>query len=290
DRPVTDTAGLVRFERTLKTDIRIVKLPSGKDPDELIRKDVDAWRSAVAAPVPLIDYYIDTIIGPQPPTDPREKSELTRRIAPVLREIGDRIVQSHYVGEVARRLNIDERLVLATNTATPNRRPRPIETARPRQAVANPEDHLFALLLRHPLILSPIIATIPEQELLDARDVEILRALQRTTPESTEDALLPLDETTRERAEELLQKLGERPLSYSGQVQREAEGALRRLRKERHDQRMRQLIEDLSSAARENDQETVRHYLELIDQLRERYPEFYPEPSPYFRDIRDNAS
>jgi DNA primase len=34
----------------------------------------------------------------------------------------------------------------------------------------------------------------------------------------------------------------------------------------------------------------VRHYLELIDQLRERYPEFYPEPSPYFRDIRDNAS
>jgi len=290
DRPVADTAGLVRFERTLKTDIRIVKLPSGKDPDELIRKDVDSWRAAVAAPVPLIDYYIDTVIGTVPPADPRQKSELARRIAPVLREIGDRIVQSHYVSEVARRIEIDERLVLSTGPTTQNRRPRPIESARARQPVANPEEHLFALLLRHPLVLTPTIAAIPEQELLDARDVEILRTLQRTAPESTEGALEPLEGPTRERADQLLQQLGERPISYSAQVRREADGALRRLRKERHDQRMRQLIDDLSSAARENDQETVRHYLELIDQLRERYPEFYPEPSPYFRDIRDNAS
>ncbi len=43
DRPIADAAGLVRFERTFKTDIRIVRLPSGKDPDELIRKDVAAW-------------------------------------------------------------------------------------------------------------------------------------------------------------------------------------------------------------------------------------------------------
>ncbi|HEX7103478.1 MAG TPA: DNA primase [Nitrolancea sp.] len=290
DRPVADTAGLVRFERTLKTDIRIVKLPSGKDPDELIRKDVDAWRSAVAAPVPLIDYYIDTVIGSTPPVDPREKSELTRRIAPVLREISDRIVQSHYVGEVARRLQIDERLVLSTNATTPNRHPRPIESARTRQPVANPEEYLFALILRHPLILAPTIAAIPEQELLDARDVEIVRVLQRTAPESTEEALEALDDATRERADQLLQQLGDRPLSYSAQVRREADGALQRLRKERHDERMRQLIDELSTAARDSDQETVRHYLELIDQLRERYPEFYPEPSPYFRDIRDNAS
>src|SRR6185312_559327 len=71
DRPVPDAVGLVRFERTLKTDIRIVGLPSGKDPDELIRKDVAAWREAIAAPIPLIDFYIDTVIGAEPTTDPR---------------------------------------------------------------------------------------------------------------------------------------------------------------------------------------------------------------------------
>ncbi len=76
DRPTADAAGLVRFERTLRTDIRIVKLPSGKDPDELIRKDVEAWRTAVASPVPFIDFYIDTVIGPARSIEPREKSEV----------------------------------------------------------------------------------------------------------------------------------------------------------------------------------------------------------------------
>jgi DNA primase len=290
DRPVPDAAGLVRFERTLKTDIRIVRLPSGKDPDELIRKDVAAWRDAVAAPIPLIDFYIDMVIGTEPTTDPRRKSELTRRIAPVLREISDRIIQAHYVTEVARRLQIDERLVLSSETAAPSKRSRQPETAQTRRTIASAEEHLFALLLRHPLILSPVIMSIPEQEIMDARHVEILRALQAAAPETTEAAVEALSGETRERATQLIGLIGERPLAYSGQARREAEEALQRLRKERHDYRMRQLMADLSAAAHDNDQDALRHNLELIDQVRARYPEFYPEPSPYFRDVRDNAS
>jgi DNA primase len=290
DRPVPDAAGLVRFERTLKTDIRIVRLPSGKDPDELIRKDVGAWRDAVASPVPLIDFYIDTVIGTEPTTDPRRKSELAKRIAPVLREVSDRIIQAHYVTEVARRLQIDERLVLSSEISPPSKRLRPAEMAQTRRTMTNAEEHLFALLLRHPLILSPVIMSIPEQEIMDARHVEILRALQVVAPETTEAALEALSGETRLRAEQLLGLIGERPLSYSGQARREAEEALQRLRKERHDYRMRQLMADLSAAARENDQEALRHNMELMDQVRARYPEFYPEPSPYFRDVRDTAS
>jgi DNA primase len=230
------------------------------------------------------------VIGSEPTTDPRRKSELAKRIAPVLREVSDRIIQAHYVTEVARRLQIDERLVLSSEISPPSKRLRPAEMAQTRRTMTNAEEHLFALLLRHPLILSPVVMSIPEQEIMDARHVEILRALQVVAPETTEAALDALSGETRLRAEQLLGLIGERPLSYSGQARREAEEALQRLRKERHDYRMRQLMADLSAAARENDQEALRHNMELMDQVRARYPEFYPEPSPYFRDVRDTAS
>jgi DNA primase len=292
DRPTADAAGLVRFERTLKTDIRIVQLPIGKDPDELIRKDVDGWKQAIASPVPLVDFYIDTVIGDSRTLGPRDKSEIVQRLSPVLREIGDRIVQAHYVSEVAKRLQVNESLILTATPqrqTSPSRRRAPDPVQAPRK-IASSEEHLFALLLRHPLVLGPLTAEIPESEVVDARRVEILRALKATAPETTEAALDALEDDTRSHAESLLVLISDRPLSQSGQARREAQWALRRLRKEHHDYRMQQLLADLSAAERDNDQESLHHNLTLIDQIKARYPEFYPEPSPYFRDVRDNVS
>ncbi len=292
DRPTADAAGLVRFERTLRTDIRIVKLPSGKDPDELIRKDVESWREAVASPVPFIDFYIDTVIGPARSIEPREKSELVQKLAPVLREIGDRIVQAHYVSEVARRLQVNESLVLATSPerrSFPSRRRQPEIMQRPRK-LPNSEEILFALLLRHPLLLTPVIASIPEHEIVDARRVEIVRALKDASPETTEAALELLDGPTREHAEWLLALIADRTLAQSGQVRREAESLFRRLRKEHHDFSVAQITQEIRTSAEQGDEESYRHSTDLLEKIRARYPEFYPEPSPYFRDVRDNAS
>ncbi len=257
DRPTADAAGLVRFERTLKTDIRIVRLPSGKDPDELIRRDIEAWRGALDQPVPLVDFYIDAVIGDRSHIEPREKSEIVQRLAPVLREIGDRIIQAHYVSEVAHRLRINESLILATGQAhAPSRARRRVEEPLPQpRRIATSEEHLFALLLRHPLILGGLVAEIPENEIVDARRVEILRTLKSTAPENTESALDALPETTREHAQALLALIEDRPLSQSGQARREADWALRRLRKEHHDYRMQQLLAGLAAAEQEGDQD-----------------------------------
>lgn len=291
NRPTTDAAGLVRFERTLKTDIRIVRLPSGKDPDELIRSDVESWRHAVESPIPFVDFYIDTVVGKKRQFDPREKSDMVQQLAPVLREIGDRIVQAHYVAKIAHRLNISEQLILSS---APRRsksfRGSTEQLVQSTPKAVNSEDHLFALLLRHPLILGPLIDEIPENEIVDARDVEILRELKSFAPETTEAALDLIDGEIRVHAESLLALIGDRPLSQSGHARREAESALRRLRKEHHDYQMQQILADVAAAERDGDQETLRHSMLLIDQIKEHYPEFYPEPSPYFRDVRDSVT
>ncbi len=47
------------------TDVSLgmVLLPFGKDPDELIRADVSAWRRSVAESKPLLDYLFDSVPG-----------------------------------------------------------------------------------------------------------------------------------------------------------------------------------------------------------------------------------
>src|SRR3954467_2771509 len=48
-----DTSG-VKLE-----DVRVARLPDGKDPDEVVREDPAAWGSAVSKAKPLVEYLID---------------------------------------------------------------------------------------------------------------------------------------------------------------------------------------------------------------------------------------
>lgn len=288
DRPALDAVGMVRFEKSLKADIRIVRLPHGKDPDELIRNDPQAWREALANPAPLVDFYISAIVGDDPPDDPRAKSDIVQRISPILREISDRVVQAHYVAEVARRLQINERLVLSA----PQRRNQRALAAQPKapRLVITPEEYLIGLILRHPLILASMLSEIQEQDILDGRRLELLRAIRGETAEAIPEVIEDLPDELRAYAGELIASIGEKPGGFPGQVRREAEQALRRLRKDRHDLRMRQLMADIAEAERDGDRDALLHGMSLLDQIKQRYPEFYPGPSPYFKDARDTAT
>src|SRR5215212_9115031 len=52
-------ATMILWQRRFKTQISIVRLPQGKDPDELIRRDPSSWPAVVASAQPFLDFYID---------------------------------------------------------------------------------------------------------------------------------------------------------------------------------------------------------------------------------------
>lgn len=289
DRPVLDARGLVRFERTLKADIRIAPLPEGFDPDDLIRRDPDRWRAAVEHAVPLLDFYLEAVIGDAPPTDPRAKSELVDRIGPVLREVGDEVVRAHYVATVARRLGVPEHLILRARPA-PARRTQPEATHQPRRPIASPEEHLFALIVTYPEIVAPLLAQVPEEDVLDARHRALLRLVVSAAAEEVAAVLADPPEELREQVEALRGLLADRPPVYPGQIRIEFDEVIRRLRKERLDFRLAQLQAEIHAAEQAGDRDALRHTLALIERLKARFPEFYPGPSPYFRDARDIGS
>ena len=40
-------------------EVRVVRLPDGKDPDEVVRETPDRWREEVRTAQPIVDYLID---------------------------------------------------------------------------------------------------------------------------------------------------------------------------------------------------------------------------------------
>lgn len=300
DRPVVDVGDrfqtVIRFQRTLKRDIRIVRIPSGKDPDELIRRDVDAWKSAIEHPVPLLDFYIEAVIGETAPAEPEAKSEMAQRLEPVLSEIEDPIVRDHYIRLTAQRLGVSESVLRSQVERRPvtTRRSRPPAPPRsshsPRQLpVADPETHLMSLVLKHLLHVYDLLAEIPSEAIIDPRDRAILDLL-RATPlnEWTAVAQEPPEEL-RPRFEQLRLVPENDPFTNPGQVRREYHRAINRLREARLNEEIRQLQAQVADATREQDSQGLRETLALLNQALERKRPLYPAESPYFKDLRSSG-
>lgn len=294
EQPVPDAMGIIRFERKLNTEIAIVQLPEGKDPDELIRRRPEQWPEIVRNAKPFMDFAIDTLTRDLSPDDARAKSEAVKRIAPLLHGIPDRIVQGHYIGLLSRRLMLDERLVLAeVRRSTMSGRPGaarrtvaepPPEQKRPRSK----EDFLVALLLKHHHLTFEIATRIPLEDIIDVRNRELIRVL--SDPEladlTAEQIVVGLDDDLADHAETLLAMLQGRPEAFPGNIQAEATQVLENIGKERFMFLFRQLQASLQEATREQDAEQVDLVRTQIAQLSQRHQLFYPAPSPYFKDSR----
>lgn len=298
ETPVPDAMGIVRFEQKLKTEISIVTLPDGKDPDQLIRESPARWPELVANARPFMDFTIETLTSGISISDPRAKSEIVARVAPLLRQIPDRIVQGHYISMLAKRLDLEERLVLSETRRTKlGERPRASRLglsseAKGRVARRSTEDYVVALLVKHPDLTRDITMRIPVEELTDVRNQEIIRVLrdEEVSKLPPEQIVLGLDDHLADHAEALLESLQGRPEQFPGQIQREATQMLAKLGKERFDFLMKQLDATLQTALQDHDAAALETIKLQIGALAERHRQYYPPPSPYFLDTRSNQS
>ena len=65
DVPVPTPQGYIRWERELDAEVRIIALPDGKDPDEVIQANPEQWRTLVAGARPAMDFYIGALTSDQ---------------------------------------------------------------------------------------------------------------------------------------------------------------------------------------------------------------------------------
>jgi DNA primase len=152
--------------------VRVIRIPAGKDPDELIRTDPDAWRRAIADAKPVIEYFIDRAAAEADLSAIAGRREVTGRALAILKRVGDRVERALYLQHLARLVNVDERtLAEALERAPLVRRPlRPARDGsgngadRPAPSLGTLESEALELMLRYPTLAAELPEELPADE------------------------------------------------------------------------------------------------------------------------------
>ncbi len=106
-----DRAGQEAAERTiplaqeLGLELSLISIPSGKDPDELIKKDVNLWQEVVDKPTYMVDWLIEKFESSTDLTTAQGKRQFTSTVMAIIKQLKDEVEQEHYLRIVADKTN-----------------------------------------------------------------------------------------------------------------------------------------------------------------------------------------
>lgn len=109
--PVPTASGAVRQEARLAVNVRVMTLPQGFDPDDLIRQDVAQWHALVKAAAPLVDFLFGVAVQENDLNTAKGKATVVRELVPLIQELANPIERAHYVQRLARLTQVDERTI-----------------------------------------------------------------------------------------------------------------------------------------------------------------------------------
>lgn len=293
-QPMFNPRGLIGFEGKLQVDIRVLSLPDGVDPDDLIRAEPQRWVELIDEASPVVQFVVDTLAAGRNLDDPKEKAALSREVIPFIRDVADPVERAAYAQRLARLLKVDERSITSqlggAGASTPRRgRPRPpVEPPAPVRATIDRERYCLLELLRAPSpqeTLQAIDDALSRADLppLDAEDFEsvthrevfaVLRVgLSELAGPARDDVLDRLDPALQTDVEAWLETAPAKPPidPHMDATRGVVDAAL--LLRERNLKTQGAQIEDLiRSASEERDAESIRELgqakLTLSEQLR----------------------
>jgi DNA primase len=111
--PVFDARGLVRNEGRLDAELRVVTLPPGRDPDEVVAESREAWQALVSQARTVVDYVMDVLMEGRDLSDAKVKAEIAQQVLPLIDDVADPVERETYRQTLARRLRVDERALVA---------------------------------------------------------------------------------------------------------------------------------------------------------------------------------
>jgi DNA primase len=111
---VTALAGLIGQLQTDDSgvkleDVRVAKLPAGKDPDEVLREDPTAWDGAIGKALPLVEYLIDHHAGRFDLKSSTGRIGFVDAVMPAIRDIADPMRRDEALQQVRHVSGVEER-------------------------------------------------------------------------------------------------------------------------------------------------------------------------------------
>jgi DNA primase len=322
--PIRGEHGMMGVERRSEIEIKVMQLPRGTDPDELLLAEdgPQRWNELRDAALPLIDHVIGVIASKYDIKSARGKSDAVQELSLFVRELGDAIQRAHYIQRIASVLRTPEEAVQEAVTRA-RRGPgtgsrsgdRQRSTGDRQSAAVDPrpttpafnglpdaldpatatEEHLLSLVLSYPQVTWMVGAPVLEDftRLENRLIYEAITAAASTTDKSDLDAE-PIRAATRERLDPALAGHFDRLLGRSLEPELfrfalpyELGERIKRLRQHNDRMWLQQCQQMMQEAQETGDAETISKLLPLWNRLLTRFPHYNPKPSTVFRDTRD---
>lgn len=162
-----DKAGVAATERAIPiagkvgVNLQIITIPSGKDPDELIKQDVKKWLTIIEQPQYAVDWLIERYTTQLDLSTAQGKRELSDVVLQVVRQLPDAVERDHYLGRLAELLEVNKAALLAKlegvdSTVAPLRRKQTSHAQQDAMSLERrrTEENLMALTLMQPKLRS----------------------------------------------------------------------------------------------------------------------------------------
>ena len=89
-------------------NVKVIILPKDLDPADVVFKNPKDWGKYVKEAKSILDFYFESAFSKFDKDSPEGKREISKILLPVIKRIPNKIVQSHWVGELAKRLRVKE--------------------------------------------------------------------------------------------------------------------------------------------------------------------------------------
>lgn len=187
-----DKAGVAATERAIpiaskvKVTLSMIDIPSGKDPDDLIRKDPKLWEQAITKHQYALDWLMARYVKLLDISSAVGKREFTDVLLPVVRGLSDDVERDHYMGAIAETVGtsrevLEQKFQKTGGTAPPPRRRRvkaAIDLDRMAVELKKTQDNFLSLLLMRPTLREFLDLMTPEM-LYDDEARELLQFLKK---------------------------------------------------------------------------------------------------------------
>ena len=145
----------VDYENVLGAEVKVMTLPQGKDPDDILRQDTEIWQHLLSEALPVIDYTFTMVTAKLDLTTARDKSLAVDKLGPIIAKIEEPVRQAHYIQKLAQMVNVSEHTIETTLSRIKPYRgaitSKPAVVLSPKPSLSSrTEENCLALLLQYP--------------------------------------------------------------------------------------------------------------------------------------------
>lgn len=91
--------------------VKVIKMPQGSDPADIIAKDSKKWKKLVKEAISIIEFYFDNAFSQFDKETAEGKEKISKVVLPAIKRIPNEITKAHWIQELSKRLGVDEESV-----------------------------------------------------------------------------------------------------------------------------------------------------------------------------------